>query len=41
MSTFENIFLDKKILVYGLGKSGVSTFKFLKNKSNVLLYDDY
>ena len=41
MVTFENIFLNKKILVYGLGKSGVSTFKFLKNKSNVLLYDDF
>ena len=41
MVTFENIFLNKKILVYGLGKSGVSTFKFLKNKSNVFLYDDF
>ena len=41
MVTFENIFLNKKILVYGLGKSGISTFKFLKNKSNVLLYDDF
>ncbi len=36
-----NIFFNKKILIYGLGKSGQSTFKFLKNKSNVLLYDDY
>ncbi len=36
-----NIFLRKKILIYGLGKSGVSTYKFLKNKSNVYLYDDY
>ncbi len=41
MKTFENIFLDKKILVYGLGKSGLSTFKFLKNKSNLFLYDDF
>ena len=41
MSAFDNIFLDKKILIYGLGKSGVSAFRFLKNKSNVLLYDDY
>ena len=36
-----NIFLNKKILIYGLGKSGMSTFSFLKNKSNVFLYDDY
>ena len=41
MTTFENIFLDKKVLVYGLGKSGISTFKFLKNKCNVFLYDDF
>ena len=36
-----NIFLNKKILIYGLGKSGLSTFKFLKNKSDVYLYDDF
>ena len=36
-----NIFLNKKILIYGLGKSGLSTFKFLKNKSDISLYDDY
>ena len=36
-----NIFLKKKILIYGLGKSGLSTFKFLKNKSDIFLYDDY
>jgi UDP-N-acetylmuramoylalanine--D-glutamate ligase len=36
-----NIFLDKKILIYGLGKSGLSAFRFLKNKSNIFLYDDY
>ena len=41
MSTGANIFLNKKILIYGLGKSGLSTFKFLKNKSNVFLYDDF
>ena len=37
----QDIFLNKKILIYGLGKSGLSTFKFLKNKSNIFLYDDY
>ena len=36
-----NIFLNKKILIYGLGKSGLATFKFLKKKSKVFLYDDY
>ena len=36
-----NIFLNKKILIYGLGKSGLSAFKFLKYKSDVFLYDDF
>ena len=36
-----NIFLNKKILIYGLGKSGLSTYDFLKNKSDVYLYDDF
>ena len=36
-----NIFLNKKILIYGLGKSGLSAFRFLKNKSNTFLYDDF
>ena len=41
MNNPSNIFLKKKILIYGLGKSGVSAFKFLNNKSEVYLYDDY
>ena len=41
MNTDSNIFLKKKILIYGLGKSGLSTFEFLKNKSDVFLYDDF
>tara|TARA_Y100000389_G_scaffold114216_1_gene111405 strand:+ start:51 stop:1412 length:1362 start_codon:yes stop_codon:yes gene_type:complete len=36
-----SIFFNKKILIYGLGKSGLSTFKLLKSKSNIFLYDDY
>ena len=36
----KNFFLNKKILIYGLGKSGVSSFKFLKNKAEVYLFDD-
>ena len=36
----ENIFLKKKILIYGLGKSGISAFRFLRNKANIYLFDD-
>ena len=36
-----NIFLNKKILIYGLGKTGISTYNFLKNKSSVFLFDDF
>ncbi|WP_435113442.1 UDP-N-acetylmuramoyl-L-alanine--D-glutamate ligase [Candidatus Pelagibacter bacterium nBUS_36] len=35
-----NIFLRKKILIYGLGKSGVSSYKFLNDKAEVYLFDD-
>ncbi len=40
MKIFNNIFLGKKILIYGLGKSGFSSYKFLKKKSDVYLFDD-
>ena len=40
MKIKKNIFLGKKILVYGLGKSGLSSFKFLNNKADVYLFDD-
>ncbi|MDC3142573.1 UDP-N-acetylmuramoyl-L-alanine--D-glutamate ligase [Candidatus Pelagibacter sp.] len=40
MKKINNIFLGKKILVYGLGKSGISTYKFLKKSSEVYLFDD-
>jgi len=36
----QNIFNKKNILVYGLGKSGLSTFKFLKKINKVYLFDD-
>ena len=36
----KNIFFKKKILIYGLGKSGLSAFKFLKKKNEIYLYDD-
>ena len=35
-----NIFYKKKILIYGLGKSGLSTFKFLKKDNEIITYDD-
>ena len=41
MRKIKNIFCNKKILIYGLGKSGLSTFNFLKNKSSIFLFDDY
>jgi UDP-N-acetylmuramoylalanine--D-glutamate ligase len=40
MKRGKNIFLGKKILIYGLGKSGISSYKFLKNKAKVYLFDD-
>ena len=40
MTKTKNIFLGKKILIYGLGKSGVSSYKFLKNKAELYLFDD-
>ena len=36
----KNIFLKKKILIYGLGKSGISSYEFLKNKAKLYLFDD-
>jgi UDP-N-acetylmuramoylalanine--D-glutamate ligase len=35
-----NIFYNKKILIYGLGKSGLSVFKFLKKDNEIITYDD-
>ena len=36
----KNIFSKKKILIYGLGKSGLSTYKFLKKDNQVTTHDD-
>ena len=36
-----NTFLRKKILIYGLGKSGISAYEFLKKDNKVFLYDDF
>jgi UDP-N-acetylmuramoylalanine--D-glutamate ligase len=35
-----NIFYKKKILIYGLGKSGLSVYKFLKKDNQIIKYDD-
>ena len=35
-----NIFYNKKILIYGLGKSGLSVFKFLKKENEITTHDD-
>ncbi len=40
MEKNENFFLKKKILIYGLGKTGVETFNFLKKKADVYGFDD-
>ena len=36
-----NTFSKKKILIYGLGKSGMSAYEFLKKDNKVFLYDDF
>ena len=36
----QNIFYKKKILIYGLGKSGLSVFKFLKKDNEITTHDD-
>ncbi len=41
MENISNIFSNNKILIYGLGKSGLSALEFLKNKCDVYGYDDF
>ena len=36
----KNIFFKKNILIYGLGKSGLAAYEFLKKKNEIYLYDD-
>ena len=40
MNENKNIFVNKKILIYGLGKSGLSAFNFLKKYNDISLFDD-
>ena len=36
----KDLFFKKKILIYGVGKSGLSVYKFLKKDNKLYLYDD-
>ena len=38
MNEYSNIFKNKKILIYGLGKSGLSSFNFLRKKKIKFFY---
>jgi len=40
MLSNSNIFYKKKILIYGLGKSGLSAYKFLKKNNKITTHDD-
>ena len=40
MKDIKNIFYKKKILIYGLGKTGLSSLFFLKKNNEIYLYDD-
>ena len=40
MTEKKKIFFNKKILIYGLGKTGISSYIFLKKNNKVFLFDD-
>mgnify|MGYP000200454683 FL=1 len=40
MLNLEKNFFKKRILIYGLGKSGLSTYSYLKKNNIISLYDD-
>ena len=41
MKKKDNFFSNKKILIYGLGKSGFASLNFLKDNNKVYVFDDY
>ena len=41
MKKKDKFFSNKKILIYGLGKSGLASYSFLKKDNEVYVYDDY
>jgi len=40
MKVKKSFFFNKKILIYGLGKSGISAFNFLKKNNKLFVFDD-
>ncbi len=40
MNLSNKVFYKKKILIYGMGKTGFSSFNFLKKNNQIFLYDD-
>ena len=40
MNLYKKIFHKKKILIYGMGKTGLSSYKYLKKNNQIFLYDD-
>ena len=41
MHELKNKFINKKILIYGYGKSGKASFNYLKKNNEVFIYDDF
>ena len=40
MHLSKETFYKKKILIYGMGKTGLSSFNYLKKNNHIFLYDD-
>ena len=40
MDLYKKIFHKKKILIYGMGKTGISGHQYLKKNNQISLYDD-
>jgi len=40
MDLYKKIFHNKKILIYGMGKTGISGYQYLKKNNQIYLYDD-
>jgi UDP-N-acetylmuramoylalanine--D-glutamate ligase len=40
MLDIKKFFFKKKILIYGLGETGLSSYNFLRKNNDLYLYDD-
>ena len=40
MNLSQKIFYNRKFLIYGMGKTGLSSYNFLKKNNQIFLYDD-